>query len=526
MRLRPLIAALCLLVLLGLGIAVSVLPRMRGDEPGVIAVPLLIAALVAGGGALWRRVPLAAYGAVLLAVLALVPFTVIARGFGRVDMMAVLFHAGFGMEGATLEGLSAETFTAIVAGVMILIATWALGSLWRLGARPFLALAAGLLALNPGVQFLAGSLLRPAVASDLATRLAVPVITADAPRPDILIIYLEGLDRRFADRDTFADAYDPILELETQAIRFDNVGQIVGTAWSLAGMVASQCGIPVLPKGLLFKNNFETVERFLPGATCLGDLLVPQGYRAEYVVGGDLQFGGIDNFYRTHAITGQTGFDEQRALYPTDTFEAANIDWILDDQMTFDTAEMKLDSLLPGTEPFLMVVETIGPHGAVGYLARRCSEDGRGKKTRNALAVVHCTASLARDFVQLAQARHAAARPEAPPLHVVVVSDHLSHNAEAPAGAPHLAGRNTALFLRAGQVATVVDRPASMIDILPSLLDWAGLSAAPVAAGLGRSMLSPAPTLVEEYGIETLDAMLRGDGDLAARLWAEPGAGG
>lgn len=513
---RYLTSALLLVVLVA-AVLVAVRPALKADRPGIVALLCLVAALVIGGRALWAR-PGWRQLPVLLAAVAMLPFAVVARGFGRVDMMAILFHTDFGMEGATLKGLESDILAGVISLTLVCLAVYLLGNLWQLGRTTFGGIALALLAVNPLTQFGASQLLLPQVVSDLPGRLASPVLQTPAALPDIVLVYLEGTDRRFADTSVFGDAYGPIAELYPESLSFTNIGQIAGTGWSLAGMVASQCGVPVVPRGLIHRNNFDAIDSFLPAQTCLGDVLARNGYVTEYVVGGDLGFGGIDAFYRTHQITTQFGLEEQRSLYPAEEIEAATIDWILDDQMVFETARTRHAGLIAQPKPFAMIVETIGPHGKLGYLSRRCSASGRGEKLRDTKGVVRCTTEDARDFIREVQARQARTRPDRP-LRIIVMSDHLSHNGSTPPVAPELTGVNTVLFLGGPDAGQVNDRPGSMIDVFPSMLDWLGLAKPPVAAGLGRSLLSGPTTLVEDRGIASIDAMLAGDATLGQILW-------
>jgi phosphoglycerol transferase len=106
-------------------------------------------------------------------------------------------------------------------------------------------------------------------------------------------------------------------------------------------------------------------------------------------------------------------------------------------------------------------------------------------------------------------------------LRIVLLSDHLNHTATLPKAGEGFAGFNTVILCgdpqRRGEV---IDKPGSMVDVFPTLLDWLGWSDA-AAAGLGRSLLSDAPTLVEEFGIAALDRMVTGDAGFSKLVWAE-----
>jgi phosphoglycerol transferase len=514
-RLRPVIATLCLMLVLAAGLAVAIIPSLHPDRLAGGTALALIIGLFAGGRALWRRPPRANL-VVMFAALALLPAAVIARGFGRIDMLAILFHADFGMQGATLVGLETEILQGLISCVLICLAIALLAGLWRWGRWPLLAAAVGLLAINPMVQFGVLTLVEPAVESDLATQVKTPVIIAATAKPDLILIYLEGLDRQFADPEVWGDLYAPLGALAAEGLSFTGVEQVAGTGWSLAGMVATQCGVPVVPRGLTYRNNFDDLVTFMPAVTCLGDVLAAQGYRRAFVVGGDLGFGGIGTFYRTHQIADVTGLVEHRAMYPAAQIEAALIDWVLDDEMVFQTARTKHAELLAQDAPFALIVETIGPHGRTGYLSRGCSDDGRGVKSKDVERVIACTLA---DTVAFVRDVRALARPGRD-LRIVIMSDHLSHNGHTPRVAAAYDKKNTVIFLGGG--VGEVAKSGAMIDVFPTLLDWLGFAERPVAAGLGRSLLHSGTTLVETHGRRVLDRMLVGDAALSAAIWAEP----
>ncbi len=511
--------------LLGIVMAVALIvatrPAVRPDKPGIVALLCLFLAMALGQGALcampgWHFLwPCAAAAAMLT-------FVVITRAFGRVDMMAFIIHADFGMKGATLKGLESEIIAGVLSLSLILVSVMFLHNLWNTGPWLFWLAAGLLVAVNPLVQFAVRRLFVPAVTSDLTSQLVAPgPLTRPDVLPDIMIIYLEGTDRRFFDQAVFGDAIAPLMELEQHGISFTNITQIAGTGWSLAGMVATQTGVPVLPRGLQTRNNLKGVAAFMPGLIGLGDILATHDYAMEYVVGGDPRFAGIDAFYRTHGNMVQIGLAEQSAMHDADQVDAAMIDWILDDQMTFASARLRHDALITDASPYLMVIETIGPHGKLGYLPRRASPTGRGIKTRDTRAVLRCTTEEAAWFIRDAKAARQAAR-RTRPLRIVLMSDHLSHNGATPPVAPRFRDRNTVVFL--GDGTGINDKPGAMIDVFPTMLHWLGFAQGDVVAGLGRSLLAPIPTLVEDRGVAVLDSMLTADAALAARVWAaDPG---
>ena len=517
---RRLLSSLGLGLVLAYGLAVVLNPRFRPDQIGPYALLVLILALVSG----WRqfRAPPRSFWLVVLAGVLLIPGVTIARGFGRIDMISMLFHADFGMAGATLDGLEGEITQACLSAVVICLCLALLGGLWHWGGKVMLGLCLGLLVANPVLRAAGIALATPAVHSDLVQRFQPPALIASpAERPDLVVLYLEGTDRQFADPQVWPGLYDPLHALAAEGLSFTRVGQIEGTGWSMAGMLATQCGVPIVAKSLSYRNNFSGTDRFMPTLACLGDVLGGLGYNRSYVVGGAKEFGGIDALYQTHGQFRQIDIEVQKALYPPAEIEAALGGWVLDDQMVLQTARKEFTTLAATPDPLLLVVETIGPHGRKGILSRRCGDGAAVSLSTDARAVVSCLVTEAVDFVRDIQREHAKTRPGRR-LQVAILSDHLSHNKTLPdVAAPYQQANTVILLGGAGPQGRVIDKPGAMIDVYPTILDWLGMLAPPHAAHLGRSLLRPAPTIIEAHGLALFDRMLVSDVTLANRIWAD-----
>lgn len=493
-------------------------PHKKPYAVGLLALICLLPGLALAGSAAWARPDLHLV-ALLLAAVALVPIWVIARGFGRVDLMAIVIHLGLGMKGSTLKDYETEIASALIVISVTVLAFWGLHNLLQTGPWLVWLGILTLVALNPLARQLVTRWLHPIAAADLSAALRPLAPAARPPMlPDLVVIYLEGMDRRFFDRSVFGELVAPLAALEAEGLSFDNVRQIAGTGSSLAGMVASLSGVPVLPKGLRGYNKLGGIEAFMPTIPSMGDVLAPHGYAMEYIVGADPRFAGIDVYFRTHGID-VIGRDEQIAMHPPDDAAAARIDRVLDDQMTCDSARLRQTALAAGVAPYLLVVETLGPHGRTGYLSRRATADGRGTKSRDARVVIRSLVDEAAALVADLRAEQARLRPQNP-LRIALLSDHLSHNVNLPRGGADFAGRNTVILL--GAAAGRVARQGAMIDVFATLLEWLGFLGPGAEANLGRSLLSPGPTLVEAHGVEMLDRLLTSDGALAARLWLDP----
>ncbi|MEO8529886.1 MAG: sulfatase-like hydrolase/transferase [Deltaproteobacteria bacterium] len=456
---------------------------------------------------------------VMFAVLLLFPFAVILQCFDRVDMLALAFHLDFGTEGAPLSAVSRELRSAFFGCLFIIIISHCLLKLWPGHRWIAFVLTAILLLTNPLSQYHLRALTVPYVDLNLSDDFSFPAAAPENPTyPDLVIIFLEGTDQRFFDRSVFGNTAGALDDLKAEALTFTNIKQIEGTGWSIAGMVATQCGTPLLPKGLQMRDDFKHVEHFLPGVTCLGDILERQNYALHYVVGGKLEFGGIDRFYRGHGFERLIGFDQLAELSDAKTFLRAQAKQIADDQLVFSAAQIEFSNLIVKANPFALVVETTGPHGLDGYLSRSCTSDGQSAQTEDVNATVRCTTELARAFVDTIRADYA--KSGRSDLRIVILSDHLWHGGTTPGVDPVLEGRNTVMFLDKHRRGDENSRVGSMVDVFPTLLDWLDLAESPVAAGLGRSLLDTPQTLLERYDLDSVNANIISDPDLSRQIWS------
>lgn len=454
------------------------------------------------------------------ASLLLLAFAVIARGFGTIDMIAFVFHTQHGVDGGSFLTLRQEIVIIAVATLVFLVATWFLIALLRPHggvARLVLPAATALLVgINPLSAHAIRAVAHPLPELALHDGLVEPdPTTRPDPLPDIVYIYLEGLDQRFSDTEQFGDAYAPIQHLAQQGLSLDNVGQVNGTSWSLAGMVASQCGVPLLPRGLIGLHSLQAVSDFLLQLTCLTDILGESGYAQEFLVGGSEDFGGIESFYRSHGVNEIWGKVENIVSHSESDVKEAYLGWVMDDEMVYDTARARFDELAAAPAPFALIIETYGPHGSSSSLSRSCTEDGRAVYTKDYGRSVRCLGDLTVDFVDDIRAAHAASG-RANPLRIILQSDHLFHSRYELDTDPALE-RNTVILLGGPEIGVVNDRPASMIDLYPTLLDWLGFGS--TRAGLGRSLLADEKTLVELHGLDRFSDALLGATELADLLW-------
>ncbi len=465
-----------------------------------------------------------------VAAVLLLPWAVLQQMFGSYHFGAVLFHAHEGM-GSHLD------IWLVLPGVVSLFMTlvlmyMALTTLRRLPLSRLTIGAAGIamLVINPLHVFLFQRAIwdRFYPVPTIYQTVHPVEVTAVPERPlNLVLVFLEGTESTYGIREQFGQIYDPLHRLGQKGRVFEEVEQVEMLGHSIAGMVAAQCGLPLVPNGLLPTKRAGTRGAFLPGHACLGDVLSEHGYATGFFVGGALDYGGIDRLYAQHGFDKIVGRDQLRSRSqrrPSDVgLPGADevMRWGVHDSVVFEAALDQARQFEQGDAPWALVVETIGPHGPDAFLSPPCRRPGEGQTHRDILRGVECVAEVTEDFVaQLYQITS----PQ--DTLVVVVSDHLAHRmVSAISQLRKLKRRNTAIFLGAGVPVERVAKPGSMMDIYPTILQAMGFSIAEERAGMGVSLLSPdRQSLVEQLGVTEIDRRLDRDTDLARIIWHGPEA--
>src|SRR5690606_33694954 len=113
--------------------------------------------------------------------------------------------------------------------------------------------------------------------------------------------YAESLERTYFDETVFPGLMPNLTRLAAEALDFRDVASPPGTGWTIAGMVASLCGVP-LTASRGDENSMGRMEQFLPGAHCLTDYLAQQGYTLQFSGGADSAFAAKDRFLASHGF--------------------------------------------------------------------------------------------------------------------------------------------------------------------------------------------------------------------------------
>lgn len=469
-----------------------------------IAVILLslVAGLAAGLLLSPRRRPARWLLGTLAFLLALVTSAhVIAYQFtGRVIDESVLYHLRVGLHGAGFSEYIGVMAAAAGLCLVSLIYAWLPLRLSRPGVSPRrsgvkIVAALPLLCLawwvNPGVASLYATGKQYAqVTPDSLTMpesYKVPLglsRTEGGKRKNLILIYVESLERGYFDEARFPGLLPRLKALEETSLSFTQLEQLPGLWWTIAGMVGSQCGIPlVTPPG----QQEDAVEPFLPGAHCMGDLLAQDGYRLEYLAGANSHFAGKGFFLRDH------GFDRVQGREQLQKYAESDADlnaWGVQDDVVFRQLVRRARDLHRQSEPFVLSTLTLGTHHPRGHVSASCSGRDYGDGDNPMLNAVHCTDYLLGNLID--QLRR---QPGAQDTLIAVLSDHTAMRNTASALLEQGERRNTLMLLGDDVEAGSVERIGSQLDIAPTLLSVMGFKS--VSLGLGRNLLEQQPSFVE-----------------------------
>ncbi|MCD8538046.1 MAG: sulfatase-like hydrolase/transferase [Burkholderiaceae bacterium] len=333
-----------------------------------------------------------------------------------------------------------------------------------------------------------------------------------APR-NLILLYVESLETTFSDPDYFAvDLNAPLSKA------FDRkpmgIKEMAGTNWTTAGMVASQCAVP-LATFIWNKAEFKP-GAMLGNARCLGDYLSALGYSQHFLVGPELKFSGMDKFYRNHGYQHTVGKQELlEAGMPADKLTG----WggsINDDTLL----ELALDQILAlhadferGGKPFNVTVITTDNHAPDGYLSPRCpASDLEPSFAR----VIECTNRFVASFYEQLEAAGVLKDTV-----LVVMGDHLfMNNPEQDHYLPARENRRVYFNYRSpgGEVCGSVASEMTHFDVAPTVL--ALLTGSQIRRmGVGDNLCQPVDITVKRARNAILEDDIASHSNAYRSLW-------
>ncbi|MCL9646877.1 phosphatidylglycerol--membrane-oligosaccharide glycerophosphotransferase [Pantoea eucrina] len=326
--------------------------------------------------------------------------------------------------------------------------------------------------------------------SDFATWYITPQNRIEQPALNLVYIYGESLERTYLNQQAFPDLAPELSREQAQSLDFSNTAQLPGTDYTIAGMVASQCGIPLFAP---FDGNASAaLSSFYPQSLCLGDILKNSGYENWFIQGADLRFAGKDTFLLSHGFAASNLYGAQELKSRVADPDYRN-NWGFYDDTVLDEVFEKYAELSQQNKRFALFTLTVDTHHPDGFISRSCQHKSyqyEGKMNQSFSAVACSQEHVARLIERIK------ASPWFKNTVIVVSSDHLAMNNTAHPYLTKLPRRDLFIVIRGDRPqAEVRDAPRSTLDNGATVLEILG---GDKALGLGRSSLST-PSLSTQF---------------------------
>lgn len=327
---------------------------------------------------------------------------------------------------------------------------------------------------------------------------------------NLVLIYVESLEDTYADERIWGrDLLRPLQDLG--GVSFRSYRGAPGTNWTIAGIVASQCGVPLKVVSYYDVKPREGGRRtFLPGATCLGDILMQHGYRNVFLGGAPLSFSGKGQFLQDHGYHVAYGREEWRREGVADQ---AFGEWGLHDDELFAQASLKLKSLHESGQRFNLTLLTLDTHNPRGFRSPDCVRRG----IRSFEDMIECVSHQTADFV-----RHIERAGYLKDTQVVIVGDHLAVSNPVYDALRRIQARR--IFNR-----FISDTPPAPntqdilpFDLFPTLLQFVGFDVPGERLALGYSAFGPAHVARPKDRLDDLVLPSLSGSASYSRLWDGP----
>lgn len=287
-------------------------------------------------------------------------------------------------------------------------------------------------------------------------------------RPNLVILLQESLGAEYFASLGGSPVAQKLEQWRSRSLWFDNL---------YASGTRSARGIEAVVTGFLPTRTSSVIK--LDGAQqdfyTLARTLKAQGYRTEFIYGGDASFDNMKRFFLNN------GFDrviDQQDLQATARFTTT---WGVSDEDLYARVDQELKEHFADGQPFFTLVFSTSNHPPFDFPDGRIALYDQPKRT-------HQNAARYADFAAGRFLDQAAQSAYWPSTVFTLVADHASRSIGdqlVPVFSFHIPG-----FITGGPVEPrIVTRLASQIDLLPTALSLMGIEAIVPLPGLDQSRL-------------------------------------
>jgi len=299
----------------------------------------------------------------------------------------------------------------------------------------------------------------------------IDVLPLDRKPRNLIFLYLESLEQLYFDEQLYPGLLPHLSKLRQQAHSYTNLSQVRGTGFTMGGIVASQCGVPLLFRHGMGSVNtaLASIQNPLPDYNCLGDILEAYGYNRTMYKGASLSFSGAGNFFNAHGFNNAKGNEYwQKTLG-----DVATTGWGIYDDTLFQQALIEIEALHSVDTPFAFSLVTLDTHHPKGHASASCPAYIHSSDSM--LNAIHCTDYLTGKWV-------ADLKREGLLDYTVLVlfSDHLAmRNTQWDVLTANKKQRKLSFMVLAEEDAKVFEQSATHFDVAPTVLDYLGIPGYP-----------------------------------------------
>ena len=466
----------------------------------------------------------------------------IADNFGEPSLEQVLYHAQFGMEGLV------DTDTALIksfltwcmaiptgSALFLVLMEYSIALFLTHGSTHWLTRPARLANIHLlkvfywfighraplyllivsciyfGVQFSVTAFVHNQFGKDyFSEHYVYPAkVKVDLVKPkNLVLIYVESLEDSYKDPALFGKNLLSGLDY-FKGTSFDSFKQAPGTGWTIAGITATQCAVPLKSVSLYDGNDQgENIKSFLPNAVCLGDILHDAGYYNVYMASDALAFSGKGKFFQDHHYDEVLGRDELKGhLKPKDM----NF-WGLYDDDLLSLVKAKLIQLHAQKQPFNLTFNTIDTHGPDGHFSKYCKAHG----IKDFPGIVECTSNQVAELV-LFMKRSGYFKD----TNVVILGDHLAMENPVSDKLDTIKERHVFNRFISAKPVTKNREDVLHFDMFPTILEFVGFKVEGGKLGLGFTAISKNTDLPPATEYEDMNEDLLNQSDEYLDLWKQ-----
>lgn len=332
-------------------------------------------------------------------------------------------------------------------------------------------------------------------------------LTFPEKKKNLIFIYMESMEISAADEAVGGGkSFNAIPELTDLAFANNDFNgsenavlngaiPLTGGTWTIAGIVSQTTGLP-LKMSNSFSNTRGTIQKFMPGATNLGDILHDEGYKQVFMLGSDAKFGNRAQFFQEHG-----DFDVKDYYWARDNEKFIFhyfVWWGYEDAKLFDYARDEATQLAADGQPFNLTLLTVDTHFTNGWLCPDCPTTYADQYSN----VIACSSKRVADYVEWVKKQ-----PWGKDTVIVLSGDHLCMDDLYYADMPNDYQRKTYVNIINGQKEKPEKRRTyATIDLFPTTLSAMGVDIEGDRLGLGTDLYSDTPTLTETMGIDYMNA--------------------